>query len=646
MHISRLRIKNYKAFIDSGDIALTNNITAVTGKNNVGKSLLLELLNLFGKKVSNPTQCLPRLESSTDKMPRLRVILAMQSDDLLHYMGTNRKQFVQQIESIVTDLRESLAPPEKETLEKVRRLLAHNQFANIEAEFVLLKHPFEKPLRFDAKFGSWLPLRISIEDTALGVETTLPPPRLETKGSNKLTVRLLEFGQISSLFEGIVKAFRSLGDKTFRFNPHRVLSPKLEVEVKHDEDLLPDGSNLREVVFTLHNNRNRYQDDDFPRLERFISSVFPEISHIRTPITPQAKFTESSSGATGTDIKFVMRDNPPERSDLYMSISESGTGVEQLLALATKVITSKDPHLFLIDEPHAFLHPDAERKLIAFLRQQKQHQYIIATNSPVILNSVRPEAVQLLVRDGQNTGVRGIHKEKIEDLKLLFQELGLRSTDIWHSDKIIWVEGPTEENILPLILETVGIHPELAGVKVIGLRRASLFTSAKPKIKRRIYETVKFITETLTPLPPDYRFLFDLNEKTSGERKRIQEIAHGRVIFLDRREIENYLLDPDVIHEVISREMDEPVSKESFVKKFDSLINSTGNKKLYPERPDTGDIIQVKGSALLEEIYQEYLRREYNKGRDGVKLTSVIAEKSPANFDFFKNAPSEFIHSS
>ncbi|CAH0437683.1 Conserved hypothetical protein [Clostridium neonatale] len=42
MHIDRIRIKNYKSFLDSGDIYIDKNLFSLIGQNNTGKSAVLD----------------------------------------------------------------------------------------------------------------------------------------------------------------------------------------------------------------------------------------------------------------------------------------------------------------------------------------------------------------------------------------------------------------------------------------------------------------------------------------------------------------------------------------------------------------------------------------------------------------------------
>ena len=47
MKLIKIRIKNYKSIIDSGDCFLTDNITILAGKNESGKTAILEALEDF-----------------------------------------------------------------------------------------------------------------------------------------------------------------------------------------------------------------------------------------------------------------------------------------------------------------------------------------------------------------------------------------------------------------------------------------------------------------------------------------------------------------------------------------------------------------------------------------------------------------------
>ena len=110
-----------------------------------------------------------------------------------------------------------------------------------------------------------------------------------------------------------------------------------------------------------------------------VKQVFPFIKDIRSvPIKDKR-----------LEIKIWNVDPKTERDELTISLNHSGTGISQVLAMIYVVMNSDYPKTILIDEPQSFLHPSAIRKLMDIFKQYSYHQYIIATHSPIIINSFK-----------------------------------------------------------------------------------------------------------------------------------------------------------------------------------------------------------------------------------------------------------------
>jgi AAA15 family ATPase/GTPase len=68
MYISKIRVKNYKSFLDSGDIEFKPGINIIVGQNNSGKTALLEVLELnFFDLPHKSEKSLPKQGRSTIK---------------------------------------------------------------------------------------------------------------------------------------------------------------------------------------------------------------------------------------------------------------------------------------------------------------------------------------------------------------------------------------------------------------------------------------------------------------------------------------------------------------------------------------------------------------------------------------------------
>lgn len=159
---------------------------------------------------------------------------------------------------------------------------------------------------------------------------------------------------------------------------HRVVAPWMGLQTA--ERLPENAENLPVFLQTLRGNRARA----YQRIEAIAKQIFPEIAFVN-PATQdnRVRITLSQEGAE--------RDVP---------LTHSGSGIEQILAIVTFAATAEPGAMLLLDEPHSFLHPTAERQLMMFLEQDRDHTYIIATHSAVIINSVEAERITYIERPG------------------------------------------------------------------------------------------------------------------------------------------------------------------------------------------------------------------------------------------------------
>ncbi|MDE3040632.1 MAG: AAA family ATPase, partial [Nitrospirota bacterium] len=118
MRISSFRVSNYKSFLDSSELVLTDGFNVIIGQNNVGKTALLEAISLtFSNKAHKSLLSLPLETSITDPISvaqvaftvtgeEVREILLAKSDDFhvpipADTQHPNPNQAVEVLESIL-----------------------------------------------------------------------------------------------------------------------------------------------------------------------------------------------------------------------------------------------------------------------------------------------------------------------------------------------------------------------------------------------------------------------------------------------------------------------------------------------------------------------------------------------------------------
>jgi hypothetical protein len=85
-------------------------------------------------------------------------------------------------------------------------------------------------------------------------------------------------------------------------------------------------------------------------------------------------------------------------SGLSYSEAFAGSGEFAVVMLVLAVTEARDRSLILLDEPEISLHPGAQRKLMAFIRNQAKdrcHQFVLSTHSPDIISELPDEAIKV-----------------------------------------------------------------------------------------------------------------------------------------------------------------------------------------------------------------------------------------------------------
>lgn len=323
-----------------------------------------------------------------------------------------------------------------------------------------------------------------------------------------------------------------------------------------------------------------------------------------------------------------------ERTDLAVPLSESGTGIGQVLAMLYVVLTSNESRTIIIDEPQSFLHPGAVRKLLEILKSYPQHQFIITTHSPTAVTAVNLKTLLLIRRRESESVTKVIDVSETHELRNFLLEVGARLSDVFGADNILWVEGRTEELCFPLILEKV-IDQPLFGTQIIGVQQTGDFEG---KHSKTVFEIYTRLSTGRGLLPDAIDFIFDREGRTEREQEDLKRQGNGKVVFLKRRMYENYLLNPDAISFVL---LQADLSGQTSVTSQDVLqwLQINGLDKRYVVQAsavplDSQWLEDVHGALVLEGLFSSLSdnRVSFNKVGHGVALTEWIVDNAPSDF--------------
>ena len=373
--------------------------------------------------------------------------------------------------------------------------------------------------------------------------------------------------------------------------------------------LNPDASNLPEVL-------NSLQTQNPPRFKRYndlVSRVFPSIQWVGVRPIPNALEVVVWEHALET-----------ERQDLAIPLLESGTGISQVLAMLYVIVTAETDRIFIIDEPNSFLHPGAVRALLEILREHPRHQYIISTHAPQTIAGLGAEArIHLLRKNANNaTGVIQVNQAETAQVREVLAEVGARISDVFGAESVLWVEGATEEQCFRLIIER-SLQVPLRSIALVGVRHTGDFDRRNARWALELY---KRISGAGSLMPPAIGFIFDRETRTAREIEDITRQSRGAVTFLPSRMFENYLLVPGAMSSAlqalgVTLSLDRATAE---------LAARRGDPRYYPGG-DASDPSAIDGAALLDDLFSALSegKQRYAKIRDGLALTTWLIEHEP-----------------
>lgn len=416
---------------------------------------------------------------------------------------------------------------------------------------------------------------------------------------------------------GLTRLVRRHAQRVRAILPRRVdLSRRLLVA---QDELHPDGRNLTEMLFTLNSNDIRR----FTAIETFLREAFPDIERVTIPVGDDAQ------GANGElAILYYGRDSP-------IPLSQSGSGVEQMLVLITLVLTAPEDSLILIDEPQAYLHPHAERSLLRLLEAHPRHQYVIATHSHQLLASHPLHRARLITKDASQSAIT----QPVNESDVL-NELGVTAADLWLNEQILWVEGPSDQAALEALIAVAGKAESLRSLEIRPMpENSSRFTAKNARQAESAYKFCEQVIAAVSPLPMEMQFMFDADGKTETFRQEMTRRSKGRASFLSVRELENCFLSAPAITSALAKraarlDLQAPTLEE-VDSKLQALLSATDDTTLFPDGPGKGASahVAIKGSMALDRLYTEFTKTSYDKTADARVLVEAVFAAEPTKLE-------------
>ena len=586
MHIDSITIENYKSFLEAQTLKFEPGFNLLVGTNNAGKTSVLDVIDL-NVAISEPhrsVQTIPVYGGTLTTSSKLSESLTTRFSEVRR-VGPGGNQYLFPV------------TPPNSTLSKEQIVEHARKFIVDDGEF-----------RIITMFGAGSKSVTIVGSESFGGEA-IPPGATNIHqafvfyphGSVVPNISVIGPSTANNADVSQINAYGTqFGGLIYRFDAQR--RPGVRCSSYGNAVLNRESTNLAFCINHLQTN-----DSHGHRvLCSWIKRVFPSVAWIQAP-------------PISTEFELRCLPQPPEarRDDLATPISRMGLGIGNVIAMLYVLLTAREPQVIAIDEPNAFLHPRALREMMAILESEgKQHQFIVTAHSADVLTAVNMQSITLLDFNGVTTQVQQVGPADLHSLRGGLADLGIRITDLHAKDQVFWVEGQTEELVMPQLLRWA--CPDVAaGTAVLRIERTGTFSKKgmEPEEVVKIYERLSMSSALV---PPMVCILLDGETRDPQKRKALEVASGGKLRFLGRRMLENYLLSPAAVNAALAQ------------LKFDTTCEIVCSAML--QATCTADIAklvdEIDGANVLKKVFSEVTNatHEFRKTRDVPAMVSWLLD--------------------
>jgi putative ATP-dependent endonuclease of the OLD family len=244
--------------------------------------------------------------------------------------------------------------------------------------------------------------------------------------------------------------------------------------------------------------------------------------------------------AFGSKSSRLVAENDAELDVDDFLVQVNGAGIREALRLILDYEFAR-PDILLVEEPEIHLHPALETNMMRYLKRiGAECQIFITTHSTNFLDTAEMRNIYL-ASNSSSTQIQllDVHEAEVS----IPQELGIRLSALFMFDRLVFIEGPSDEQVLREFAATLGINLSQQSVGFVpmgGVRNLAHFAAES---------TLAFLTKRRVRM----WFIIDRDERDDEEVQRLTKSLENKasVKVLRKREIENYLISPRAIMEFI-----------------------------------------------------------------------------------------------
>lgn len=409
--LKHIKVTNFRS-LDNFSMDFNEGLNVIIGENDAGKTSLIDSIKILFNE--------SKIEHEDFRDEEKNVTIEIDTDDTSYRMSVEPKTLKTLLES----------RPSRETCQKIYTEIHSEDFKeNTEYEQRNILREYCKIFAIGSKSNSKIETLTNNLNSKLDeIKTT--NSFIEQKSLNYHISFLdgKEFENMNSFFEK--SFFKELKQNIWDY----------QIEDKTIKNHLTDIiNNFKDETLSAENAKELYEN---------LSEFLPNFKEIDVFIEPDPQ------------MKFNIDVNLLNSNDQQISLKKMGDGTNRRTTMAIfKHKQDKNDLCYVFDEPDTHLHIKAQLDIFNLFNDltDDNKQVIITTHSPFLINELDPNYIKLMYLDENNISKIKTLTEKTEPV--LLNDLGINNIDLFFTNKLIIVEGETEQTFLPKFYQKLNGYP-------------------------------------------------------------------------------------------------------------------------------------------------------------------------------------------
>ncbi|MBR1368471.1 hypothetical protein RJ53_02710 [Methanocalculus chunghsingensis] len=293
---------------------------------------------------------------------------------------------------------------------------------------------------------------------------------------------------------------------------------------RHDLEVIFDNANEAIEGYFQQNEDGSNASELMKLLNIYVEAFFPQ----NEPYVPSVTIS-------GSDLFDIL-----QRLSLSLGQNPSGLGAANLLFMATELLLLQSEEnvglkLALIEELEAHLHPQAQLRLIHYLKEKStKGQYILTTHSTTLGSSIPLESL-ILCKEGKAFPMGSNYtKLKQRNYDYLYRFLDATKANLFFARGVLLVEGDAENLLIPTLAKIIDRPLHRYGVSIVNVG-STAFSHFVEIFRRQDDQPMGIKVALITDMdvkPLEYNEVYREEKKEEQTESDIESAKEQRILKL------------------------------------------------------------------------------------------------------------------